>query len=125
MPTGWVDVNKGQPDAPQVRSRLVVKETRYHTNLDTSGGSSFSQTPPYEALRMLCSCQMTPASQMQVDYVIIFIDITRAHPHCKMRRKVWVVLPPEDPEAAEPGARGLLERSLCGLRDAGQSFELL
>ncbi|CAK0798994.1 unnamed protein product, partial [Prorocentrum cordatum] len=125
IPTGWVDVNKGQPDAPQVRSRLVVKETRYHTNLDTSGGSSFSQTPPYEALRVLCSCQMTPASQMEVDYVIIFIDITRAHPYCKMRRKVWVVLPPEDPKAAEPGVCGLLERSLYGLRDAGQSFELL
>ena len=28
-------------------------------------------------------------------------------------------------QAAEVGVCGLLERSLCGLRDAGQSFELL
>ena len=34
IPIGWVDVYKGQLDAPNVRCRLVVKETRYHTTLD-------------------------------------------------------------------------------------------
>ena len=54
----------------------------------------------------------------------MFLDITRAHPHCEMKRKLWVKLPAEDPRSADPDACGLLLRSLYGCRDAGQNFEL-
>eukprot|EP00971_Amphidinium_carterae_P094732 1874936-Amphidinium_carterae.1 len=56
---------------------------------------------------------------------LMFIDITRAHPHCLMRGDQWIVLPPEDPRAGEEGVCGKLEWPLYGTRDAGQNFELL
>ena len=55
----------------------------------------------------------------------MFLDITRAHPHCEMKRKLWAKLPPEDPRSSDPDACGLLIRCLYGCRDAGQNFELL
>eukprot|EP00975_Prorocentrum_lima_P002385 521902-Prorocentrum_lima.AAC.1 len=54
----------------------------------------------------------------------MFIDITRAHPHSKMRRKVWVASPKEDPHGSDPDLCARLLRCVCGLRDAGHNFEL-
>ena len=55
----------------------------------------------------------------------MFIDITRAHPQCTMRRQVWVELRAEDPRSKKEGVCGLLLRSIYGLRDAGMNFEML
>eukprot|EP00971_Amphidinium_carterae_P302197 6004112-Amphidinium_carterae.1 len=33
IPVGWVDVNKGDQERPAVRARLVVKETKYNSEL--------------------------------------------------------------------------------------------
>ena len=68
---------------------------------------------------------MSPRDQEEKSHVVMFIDITRAHPHCSMRRQVWVQLPQEDPRSAEEGVCGLLLRSLYGLRDAGMNFKQL
>merc|ERR1711884_311520 len=46
----WVDVNKGDDENPDYRSRLVAMEFRVRSNNDF-----FSGTPPLEALRYLCS----------------------------------------------------------------------
>ncbi|CAK0865658.1 unnamed protein product, partial [Prorocentrum cordatum] len=70
-PMIWVDVNKGDDRKPNVRCRLCVAETRYRTNAEED------------------------------QHVLMFLDITRAHPHCEMKR------------------------CLYGCRDAGQNFELL
>ena len=125
IPVVWVDVDKSSdPNVPAVRSRLCVAETKKQTAMDlTDPTLTFAATPPYECLRMLVSLTMTPRAGEEQD-VLMFLDITRAHPHCPMRRKVWIALPAEDPRAQEPGVCGFLERSLYGLRDAGQSFEL-
>ena len=58
-------------------------------------------------------------------HVLMFIDITRAHPHCTTRRQVWVQLLAEDPRGEEEGVCGLPLRSIYGLRGAGMNFEQL
>ena len=125
LPTGWVDVNKGDAVAPQVRCRWVVKETKWKTTMDVSNPAlTFSAAPPYEALRFICSMVMSPSCKEEYGFVLLFIDITRAHPHAVMTRKVWVNLPLEDARASDPTLCGRLLRNMYGLRDAGQSFEL-
>eukprot|EP00971_Amphidinium_carterae_P351978 6492372-Amphidinium_carterae.1 len=120
---GWVDVNKGDAASPAVRCRLVVKETKWRSTI-SDPSQTWSATPPYEALRFLASLCMSPGSG-EHDFVLQFIDITRAHPHCLMRRDLWIQLPAEDPESKVPGRCAKLLRSLYGTRDAGQNFELL
>eukprot|EP00971_Amphidinium_carterae_P224184 4448201-Amphidinium_carterae.2 len=94
---GWVYVNKGDSDAPNVRCRLVVKETRWRSTI-TDPSQTWSATPPYEALRFLCSLCMSPL-EGEEGYVLQFIDITRAHPHCAVKRELWIQLPLEDPRS--------------------------
>ena len=74
---------------------------------------------------MLVSFCCTPRNAEEEDHVLMFLDITRAHPHCEMKRKLWVKLPDEDPRAKDPDVCGLLVRCLYGCRDAGQNVELL
>ena len=84
---------------------------------------TLSATPPCEDLRLVVSLKMTPKPGEEHD-VLMLMDITRAHPHCTIRREVWIALHAEDPRASEDGTCGFLLRSLYGLRDAGQGFEL-
>eukprot|EP00971_Amphidinium_carterae_P325488 6455761-Amphidinium_carterae.1 len=77
IPCGWVDVNKGDEKAWNVRSRLVVKETKYNSNL-TLPSEIYSSTPPYEALRFLMSYAMTRQNDDSLwDRTVMFLDITR------------------------------------------------
>ena len=48
--TRWIDINKGDEERPNYRSRLVGKE--FKTN---EGEGLFAATPPLEAMRMLIS----------------------------------------------------------------------
>ena len=123
IPVVWVDVYKSpDKDKPFVLSRLCVAETKRQTEMDLDDASlTFSASPPYEALRLVVSLQMTPKPEHDL---LMFLDITRAHPHCPMRRKVWIAPPAEDPRASEDGTCGFILRSLYGMRDAVQDFEL-
>ena len=61
VPTGWVDVNKGDAVTPLVRCTWVITETRHKTSMDTSDPSqTFSATPPYEASHVLMSMTVIP-----------------------------------------------------------------
>ena len=105
IPVKWVDVNKGDAQRPEVRSRLAVADTKHRTALsEEDNAQTFSATPPYEALRLLVSFVMSPRDTGEKSHVLMFIDITRAHPHCAMRRQVWVQLTAEDP-ASRRGRR--------------------
>ena len=42
IPTRWVDLDKGDKDAPKVRSRLVCQETRRRPTLDMRTGAASS-----------------------------------------------------------------------------------
>jgi hypothetical protein len=100
-----------------------VQETRRRSTIAAGDiGAVFAAAPPLECLRIVCSLVMS--SDPSQKWVIRFLDISRAHPSCKIHRKVFIVLPPEDPRSQEEGICGLLEMALCGTRDAGQNFEM-
>ncbi|CAK0882798.1 unnamed protein product, partial [Prorocentrum cordatum] len=119
----WVDIDKGDTDRPDYRSRLVVQETKAQSTIAGDDiGAVFAATPPLERLRLICS--MVMSSDPSEGRVLRFLDISRAHPHCEIKRTVYIKLPEEDPMSQEIGACGLLRMALYGTRDAGQNFEL-
>jgi hypothetical protein len=108
----WVDVNKGDHDRPDVRSRYVAK--------DFAGGQKsdefFAATPPLEALRLLLSHVASHGGGLKIEV----IDARKAHLHAFVDRAIWVHLPPEE---ARPGFCARLRRCLYGTRDAPKRWE--
>ena len=81
-----------------------MTETRHKSTLtEADNAQTVSATPPYEALRLLVSFVMSPRDQEEKSHVFMFIDTTRAHPRCSVRRQVWVQLPQDDPRSTEEG----------------------
>ena len=87
----WVDINKGDENEPDYRSRLVAQEIKWDKREDL-----FAATPPLEAKKMLLSWAVTEgigyekgkeSQGMKID----FIDVRRAYFHAKARRKVFVL----------------------------------
>ena len=124
MPVGtrWVDINKGDEQNPNYRSRFVGREFKGKDVRD----DLFAATPPLEAIKALISLA---ASQRGVDKhkikKLCFIDVSKAYFHAPVRRPVYVKLPDE---ALEPHERngdvcGQLHYSLYGTRDAAQNWE--
>ena len=117
IPTRCVDLDKGDKNAPKVRSRLVCQETRRRSTLDVEDWSSvFAATPPYEAFRLQLSAAMTgpKADNPDDDLVLTFFDISRAHLHSPLMRKVYISV---------EGKVYKLLKAMYGLRDAGASFD--
>ena len=48
----WIDINKGDAEKPNYRSRLVAREINTHKRDDL-----FAATPPLEALKIILSMQ--------------------------------------------------------------------
>jgi len=118
----WIDNNKGDDAAVCLRSRLVVQETRRVSSIAPGDvQSTFAATPPIEALRFLLSLMMTLIPPPGEDWVLVIVDISRAHPHCDALRKIVINLPAEAGESEDKV--GVLIKMLYGCRDAGQAFE--
>ena len=123
----WLDVNKGDDESPNYRSRLVAREVRRPWE-----PSMFAPTPPLEALRSVLSLAATnlPGTQEHVRdgaastrTQISVIDIKRAYFNARTDEDspTYVELPPEDPDCA----RGLCARLLVhmyGTRAAGDGW---
>ena len=117
--TRWVDINKGDHQNPEYRSRLVAQEVKTDKREDL-----FAATPPLEAKKLLMILAVTEGigfkkgsnESMKLD----FIDVRRAYFHAKVKRKLYVQLPPED---YEPGMCGCLNKAMYGTRDAAQNWE--
>ncbi|CAK0896231.1 unnamed protein product [Prorocentrum cordatum] len=119
----WVDIDKGDADRPDYRSRLIAQETNAQSTVAGDDiGAVFAVTPPLERLRLICSLAMS--SDPSEGRVLRFLGISRARPHCEIKRTVCVKLPGKDPMSQEVGTCGLLRMALYGTRDAGQVFEL-
>ena len=59
----WIDCNKGDSEHLELRSRLVVQETKRVSSIAKDDvASTFSATPPLESLRILLSVTMTFSS---------------------------------------------------------------
>ena len=117
--TRWIDINKGDDQNPEYRSRLVAQEIKQDKREDL-----FAATPPLEAKKMLFSMAVTQGigfkNSRRHGFKIDFIDIRRAYFHSKARRRVFVQLPEED---AQEGMCGMLLKAMYGTRDAAQNWE--
>ena len=116
----WVDINKGDDQNPDYRSRLVAQEINRGKREDL-----FAATPPLEAKKLLLSLAVTEGigyvqGQKEQGMKIDLIDVRRAYFHAKARRRVFVRLPEED---KEEGKVGLLAKAMYGTRDAAQNWE--
>ena len=76
----WVDINKGDSERIEIRSRLVAREFRWKNPFLEVG---FAATPPLEAFYLLLSWTMTVRRRNGRRIVIIFrvLDVSRAHFH--------------------------------------------
>jgi len=123
----WVDVNKGDDDAPNYRSRLVAREVRQAWE-DTI----FSPTPPLESLRSILSLAATdlperprhdrrPESPTRTQVSVI--DISRAYFNAVVEesKPTFVELPHEDPDRAR-GMCGQIRVHLYGTRPAAKGW---
>ena len=114
--TRWVDVNKGDENHPEYRSRLVAQELKRLEDRD----DTFAATPPLEALKFILSLCMTESACTNKRRYLKFIDIKRAHFHSPVTREIYVELPPED---HTDGYCGRLNMSMYGTRDAASNWE--
>ena len=122
----WVDTNKGDDDAPNIRCRLVAREIR-----KAGEDPIFAPTPPLESLRTILSLAATdflgvprknrdPCSADRVQ--VSFIDISRAYfcAETDPDDPTYVELPQEDPDH---GAMvGKLLKHMYGTRKAADGW---
>ena len=84
----WVGRNKGTVDAPKYRCRLVAKQLATSARNDI-----FAATPSLEAFNTLLSIMAcSPGHKMGI------VDISKAFLYARIRDKVFIELPEEDPE---------------------------
>ena len=110
----WIDQNKRDGARPDYRSRLVVQGTRASGTMAAGDiAATFAATPPLEALRLFVGQVMTGGPGSEI--VLRFLDISRAHPHCPIHRKVYIRLPQEGPSSGDRAmcetAPGMLPRT--------------
>ena len=120
--TRWIDINKGDKENPNYRSRLVAKE--FNDGVQHDG--LFAATPPLEALRLLISEAATIRHGADSPQNVIMInDVARAFFEAPVRRTVCVELPPEALGEGDDTRDlvGLLQMSLYGTRDAAANFQ--
>jgi hypothetical protein len=125
----WVDVNKGDEQNPNYRSRLVARQLKA---TDRSGQTYFAPAPPLEALRTVISFAMTRIGEHVPDWnplsskrtQISFVDVRRAYFNAKVDQDeapVYVDLPPEDEDSGTMCAR--LLRHMYGARRAADGWQ--
>ena len=90
--TRWIDINKGDKENPDIRSRLVAKE---FNNEEQDG--LFAATPPLEALRFLVHEAATVRSSEDMGSKVIMVnDVARAFFEAPGIRNVCIEIPKED-----------------------------
>ena len=128
MTVRWVDVNKGDDQNPNVRSRLVARQIR-----NPGTDAIFAPTPPLEALRTALSLAATdlpgrqprcrdPLSEDRVQ--VSFVDISRAYFNASTdpENPTYVQLPAEDPDSGRDVC-GLLLKHMYGTQRAAEGWQ--
>ena len=115
----WLDINKGDEENKDYRSRLVAQEIKTDKREDL-----FAATPPLEAKKILFSLAVTEGygfrgGDREGGMCIDFINVSRAFFRAEAIRRVYVELPKED---RQEGMCGLLVKSLYGTRDGAQNW---
>ena len=120
--TRWVDINKGDIDKPDYRSRWVGREFKGN---DRDREDLFAATPPLEAKKSLIALAASQRGVHKSKFKKLgFIDIRKAYFHAPCKRTMYVQLPEEFCEPGEFGkVCGRLNYSLYGTRDAASNWE--
>ncbi|CAK0795212.1 unnamed protein product [Prorocentrum cordatum] len=117
--TRWVDVNKGDKDNYNVRSRICGRELKAKTKDQLLAHELFSAMPPWEAIKALFSLWVSDGSvDGTADPEIAIFDISRAHFMAPAKRELYIDIPAEDREPGDEHMVGRLNRSMYGFRDA-------
>ena len=119
--TRWIDINKGDDENPNYRSRLVGKEF----NTEPMEGL-FAGTPPLEAMRYIVHEAATIRSGEKMGSKVIMIhDVARAFFEAPAVRNVCVEIPKEDKSEADVrhDKVGHLKMSMYGIRDAAMNWQ--
>ena len=104
----WVVVNKGTPEEPNVRCRLVGREFADKGNRD----DLFAGTPPLVTIRTLLSV-LSKRAFCEEEVGAMVLDVNGAFLYWKTKRNVYIWLPPEDPRSQE-GLMGKLNKAMYG-----------
>ena len=118
--TKWVDINKGDLEKMDVRSRLVAMDFK-----DGQDPELFAGTPPLEALRLFCSIAAKTRGHDGEPMVMMVNDVKRAYFYAEVEKPIWVELPEED-KTEEDVAKdrvGRLNVSMYGTRDAARNWQ--
>ena len=112
----WGDVNKGDSEEPECRSRLVGWEFAIGKD-----DALYAATPPLEALGIIISHAATFPDE-GLERVIMINDVRRAYFYAKISRGLFIELPKEDPKHGT-GLLGELKLCLYGIRDAAKGWQ--
>lgn len=110
----WVDVDKGDRDRPNYRSRLVAKQYRGQKDDDL-----YAATPPIEALRIVVSAATTGNKEK----VVMVNDVSRAYMYAMCEEDIYVELCAEDQEPGEEHMCGKLVKAMYGTRPAARMWQ--
>jgi hypothetical protein len=110
--TKWLDVNKGDAEKPNIRSRLVGRELNLSKRDDL-----FAGTPPLESLRYIVSRCASRRGNL-----IMAIDVKRAYFYAPVTRDVFIEIPADDFQPGDEHRVARLNLSLYGTRDAAQNW---
>ena len=88
--TRWLDINKGDEEVENYRSRLVAKGF----NQGKEEGI-FAATPPLEALKLLISDVATVGEKGTEEKILMVNDVARAFFEADMKKELCVELPEE------------------------------
>lgn len=124
MKVRWIDVNKGDEETPNYRSRLVAKESRSDGGIGEAE-ELFAGTPPLEALKILLSEAATVDAGKSEQNSLMIADVSRAFFEASARRNVCVELVDEDASEDDRTADmvGHLILSMYGTRDAATNWQ--
>jgi len=116
----WCDLNKGDDQVPNYRSRLVGREFKWQ---DPFMQGTFAATPPLESLRYLFHWATTVKRRgsRKLKIKMLVLDVSRAHFHAPAVRELYITLPAED---STPGMVGRLLRTMYGTRDAAAQWDV-
>ena len=85
----------------------------------------FSAMPPWEAIKSLLFFLVTDGIETENDeeLEVGIFDISRAHFMPKVKRELYIELPPEDMKPGEENMVGRLNRNMYGFRDASSGWQ--
>ena len=91
---------------PELRSRLVVQETRLTGTISVSDIAAVtSSAPPLEVVRVFCSLMMSMKGAGGEPLMLQFLDVSRAYPHAEVLRDDFYVEAVPEMGLPEDGAR--------------------